>query len=76
MALRPDAEAVGGFDVLRAIRAYAVICEGNDWPNFTPKNGSCFFCFRQIFKAHEVRQTIKKELPITRCPYCYKSFVN
>ncbi len=62
------------YDVEQAIIAQAKYIDVNELPFFSPRNGICFACRRQIYAdgGYSV-ESASTEL-ITGCPWCHRSY--
>jgi len=80
------------YDTEKAIEAQNYYCYKNEIINFSPEDGSCFFCGKNIFEKRlitptRVAETLKPrysgidvatagEELITGCPHCNKTFID
>lgn len=62
------------FDVSKSIAAQKELCTKKQWPLFSPANGICWSCGKQIYNKISLYKA-SSEL-ITGCPYCHHSYVD
>jgi hypothetical protein len=74
------------FDIQKSIKAQEKYCNENGYPYFTPSDGVCWRCHRNIYQPIEHKSDqdgsyytgISTESAgsflITSCPHCNKSF--